>query len=145
MVHVPYKGLALGMGDFLTGRVQLVITGFPAVATSMKSGKLKVLAVAGVMRSPINPSAPTFKEAGIDGVEIDVWQGILVPTGTPAPMVERLNAEFNRILKLPGVREKLAPQGIDAVGGTAAEFGARLRADINMYRGLVKAVDLKVE
>lgn len=145
MVHVPYKGLALGMGDFLTGRVQLVITGFPAVATSMKTGKLKVLAVAGVMRSPINPSAPTFKEAGINGVEIDVWQGILVPAGTPAPMVERLNTEFNRILKLPGVRDKLAPQGIDAVGGTAAEFGARLRADINMYRSLVKSVDLKVD
>ena len=65
MVHVPYKGLGLGMGDFLTGRVQLVITGFPAVANSMKTGKLRVLAVASPTRSSINPEAPTFREAGI--------------------------------------------------------------------------------
>ena len=115
------------------------------VANSMKTGKLRVLAVASPTRSSINPEAPTFREAGIEGVEIDVWQGILVPTGTPAPLVERLNAEFNRILRLPRVREKLMPQGIDAVGGSAAEFGARLRADIDMYRGLVKAVNLRVE
>ncbi|MFM9971369.1 MAG: tripartite tricarboxylate transporter substrate-binding protein [Burkholderiales bacterium] len=145
MVHVPYKGLALGMGDFLTGRVQLVITGYPAVATAMKTGKLKVLAVASGTRSSLQPQAPTFTEAGVKDVEIDVWQGILVPTGTPPAMIERLNAEFNRILRLERVREKLVPQGIDAVGGTPGEFGARLRGDIEMYRGLVKAVNLKVE
>jgi tripartite-type tricarboxylate transporter receptor subunit TctC len=145
MVHVPYKGLASGMGDFLTGRIQLLITGFPAVATAMKTGKLRVLAVAGTTRSSLNAAVPTFKEAGVEGVEIDVWQGLLVPTGTPAAQTERLNTEFNRILRLPRVREKLVPQGIDAVGGTAAEFGTRLRTDIAMYRGLVKAVNLKVE
>ena len=145
MVHVPYKGLGLGMGDFLTGRVQLVITGFPAVANAMKTGKLRVLAVAGTARSSLNPDAPTFKESGVDGVAIDVWQGVLVPAGTPAHMIERLNAEFNRILRLPRVREKLVPQGIDAVGGTPVEFGMRLRSDIEMYRGLVKAVNLRVE
>lgn len=145
MVHVPYKGLGLAMGDFLTGRVQLVITGFPAVANAMKTGKLRVLAVAGTARSSLNPDAPTFKESGVEGVAIDVWQGVLVPAGTPAPMIERLNAEFNRILRLPRVREKLMPQGIDAIGGTPAEFRARLRNDVEMYRGLVKAVNLRVE
>lgn len=145
MVHVPYKGLGLAIGDFLTGRVQLVITGFPAVANVVKAGKLKVMAVASASRSGLLPDTPTFRESGIPGVEIDVWQGILVPAGTPPAMTERLNAEFNRILRLPRVREKLLPQGIDAVGGTPAEFGARLKGDIDMYRGLVKAVNLKVE
>lgn len=145
MVHVPYKGLGLAIGDFLTGRVQLVITGYPAVANTMKTGKLKLLAVAGANRSALQPDAPTFREAGINGVEIDVWQGVLVPNGTPPAQIERLNTEFNRILRLPRVREKLLPQGIDAVGGTPSEFGARLRSDIDMYRGLVKAVNLKVD
>ena len=126
-VHVPYKSLPQqGMGDFLSGRIQLLITGFPAVANSMKTGKLRVLAVASPVRSALNPEAPTFKESGLEGVEIDVWQAVMVPSGTPAPVIERLNAEFNRILKLPRVRERLAPQGIDAVGGSAAEFTALL-------------------
>lgn len=79
------------------------------------------------------------------GVEIDVWQGILVPAGTPPAITERLNAEFNHILRLPRVHEKLFPQGIDAVGGTPADFGARLKGDIDMYRSLVKPVNLKVK
>jgi tripartite-type tricarboxylate transporter receptor subunit TctC len=144
-VHVPYKGLGAATGDFLSGRVQLTITGFPAVASLVKAGKLRVLAVASNARSSLNPDVPTFKEAGIEGVEIDVWQGVLVPAGTPRAIVERYNAEFNRILRMPAVREKLAVQAVDPVGGTPEVFRTRLRNDIEMYRSLVKAVNLKVE
>lgn len=146
LLHVPYKGLSAGgISDLLTGRIQLLITGYPAVAAHMNSGKLKLLAVASAARTPLKPDVPTFKELGVDGLEIAVWLGFLAPKGTPAPVIARLNTEFNRVLRLRPVIEKLAAQGMQAVGGTPQEFGTLIRTDVELYESVVKQAKLGVQ
>ncbi len=143
VAHVPYKGMAQGIPDLLSGRIQFIITGLPAVASHLKSGKLRVLATIGSTRSAVMPEVPTFAEAGVSGVEMNLWLGIVAPAGTPKPVIVRINAEFNRVLNIPAVREKLAAQGIDAAGGTPEELGARMRADFATYSRVVKAANIR--
>jgi tripartite-type tricarboxylate transporter receptor subunit TctC len=143
VAHIPYKGMAQGIPDLLSGRIQFVITGLPAVASHLKSGKLRVLATIGSTRSAVMPEVPTFAEAGVSGVEMNLWLGIVAPAGTPKPVIARINAEFNRVLNIPAVREKLAAQGIDTAGGTPEELGARMRADFATYSRVVKAANIR--
>jgi tripartite-type tricarboxylate transporter receptor subunit TctC len=145
MLHVPYKGMGMALPDLVTGRVQFTITGLPAVASQLKGGKLRVLATVGRVRSALMPEVPTFAEAGVPNVEMNVWMGLVAPAGTPKPVLARLNAELNRVLKLPAVREKLAAQGIEAVGSTPEEFTARMRADLAGYQQLIKATGIRAE
>lgn len=145
VAHVPYKGMGQGVVDLLAGRVQMTITGYPAVAGHMKDGKLRVLATAGAARSAVVPDAPTIAEAGVPGYEVDVWQGIVAPAGTPRAAIDKLNAELNRALKVPAVREKLAGQGIDTVGGTPEEFRRKIAADLEQYARVVKAAGIKAD
>jgi tripartite-type tricarboxylate transporter receptor subunit TctC len=142
VAHVPYKGMGQGVVDLLAGRTQMSITGYPAVAGHMKEGKLRILATAGAEKSALLPDAPPIGES-VPGYDVDVWQGILAPKGTPAPVIEKLNAEFNRALKTPGVREKLAAQGIDTAGGTPQEFRTRIAADLEKYARIVKAAGIR--
>ena len=145
MIHVPYKGMAQGIPDLLEGRIQLVITGLPAVATQLKSGKLRVLATTESRRTVLNPDIPTFAEAGVPGVEMETWLGMVAPAGTPRAAIDQANAAFNRALKLPQVREKLAAQGLEVMGGTAETFNARIRSDIESFRKVSRAAGLKPE
>ena len=145
MLHVPYKGMGMALPDLVAGRVQFTITGLPAVASQLKGGKLRVLATVGRSRSALMPAVPTFAEAGVPNVEMNVWMGIVAPAGTPKPVLARLNAELNRVLKLPAVREKLAAQGIEAVGSTSEEFTARMRTDLASYQQLIKATGIRAE
>jgi tripartite-type tricarboxylate transporter receptor subunit TctC len=135
--------MAQGLPDLLSGRIQFIITGLPAVASHLKTGKLRVLATVGSARTTLMPDMPTFAEAGVSGVEMDVWMGVAAPTGTPKAVISRINAEFNRVLNIPAVREKLASQGIDAAGGTPEELGARMRADLAAYTRVVKAANIR--
>jgi tripartite-type tricarboxylate transporter receptor subunit TctC len=145
VTHVPYKGMGQGVVDLLAGRTQMTITGFPAVAGHMKGGKLRVLAVAGSRRSPLQPDVPTIAEAGVPGYEMDSWLGIVAPAGTPPAVLDRLNAAFNKALAAPQVREKLAAQGLDVVGGSVAEFSRVIRADYEKFVGVVKAAGIKAD
>ena len=145
MVHVPYKGMGVALPDLMAGRVQFTITGLPAVASQLKGGKLRVLATVGRARSAVLPDVPTFAEAGVPGVELNVWMGIVAPAGTPKPVIARLNTELNRVLKLPTVRDKLAAQGIDVAGGTPEDLAARMRADLAAYSKVIKATGIRVD
>ena len=145
VAHVPYKGMGQGVVDLLAGRTQMTITGFPAVAGHMKGGKLRVLATAGSRRSPLQPEVPTIAEAGVPGYEMDSWLGIVAPTGTPSPVLDRLNAEFNRALVVPQVREKLAAQGLDVVGGSVADFSRTIRADYDRFTRVIKTAGIKAD
>jgi tripartite-type tricarboxylate transporter receptor subunit TctC len=145
VTHVPYKGMAQGIPDLLSGRIQFVITGLPAVASHLKTGKLRVLATVGTTRSAVMPTVPTFSEAGMSGVEMNIWLGVVAPAGTPKAVIERINAEFNRVLKLPAVRDKLASQGIEASGGTPEELGRRMRVDFATYSRVVKAANIRAD
>lgn len=143
VTHVPYKGMGQGVVDLLAGRTQLTITGFPAVAGHMKGGKLRVLATAGSRRSPLQPDVPTIAEAGVPGYEMDSWLGVMAPAGTQQAVLARLNAELNRVLGMPQVREKLAAQGLDVVGGSSQDFARVIRADFDKFVRVVKAGNIK--
>ena len=145
VTHVPYKGMAIALPDLVAGRVQFTVTGLPAVASQLKGGKLRVLATVGRARSAVLPEVPTFTEAGVPGVEMNFWMGVVAPAGTPKPVVARINAEFNRVLKLPAIRDKLAAQGIDVAGGTPEEFAARMRADLAAYTRVIKATGIRAD
>jgi tripartite-type tricarboxylate transporter receptor subunit TctC len=143
VTHVPYKGMGVGVIDLLAGRTQMTITGYPAVAGHMKGGKLRVLATAGSRRSPLQPDMPTIAEGGVPGYEVDSWVGVLAPAGTPQTSIVRLNTEINRAL--PKVRDKLAAQGLDVMGGTPEEFGRVIRADFEKWSRVVKAANIRAD
>jgi tripartite-type tricarboxylate transporter receptor subunit TctC len=143
VTHVPYKGMGQGAVDLLAGRVQMTITGYPAVAGHMKGGKLRLLATAGSRRSPLQPDVPTIAEAGVPGYEMDSWLGVLAPAGTPRPVIDKINGELNRALAVPQVKEKLAAQGLDVVGGTPQEFRRVINADYEKWSRVVKAANIK--
>lgn len=145
VVHVPYKGMGQGVVDLLAGRTQMTITGYPAVAGHMKGGKLRVLATAGARRSALQPGVPTIAELGVPGYEMDSWLGIMAPAGTPRPVIDKLNAAFNRALAVPQVREKLAAQGLDVLGGTPQQFAATIGADFERFSRVVKAAGIKAD
>jgi tripartite-type tricarboxylate transporter receptor subunit TctC len=145
VTHVPYKGMGQGVVDLLAGRTHMTITGYPAVAGHMKGGKLRLIATAGARRSALQPDVPTIAESGLPGYQMDAWIGVLAPAGTPRPAIDRLNSELNRVLKLPQVREKLAAQGLDALGGTPESFSEVIRTDHERFVRVVKAAGIKAD
>lgn len=122
MVHVPYKGSTLAHPDLLSGRVSLMFDTVAAINTQVKAGKVRALAVTTARRASVAPNVPTMAEAGMPGYETSTWGGLLAPAGTPKPVVAKLNAEVNRILAMPDVRQKLLDAGIEPGGGSPQQF-----------------------
>ena len=145
ILHVPYKGMGPAMPDFVAGRVQLTMTGFPAVASYAGSGKIRILAVASGQRSADQPEVPTLREVGIPNVEIQGYNYAVAPLGTPAPILARINAEINEILKVPQVRADLAKRGTTATGGSSAELRRRLQGELEKWTRVVKLANIKPE
>ncbi len=143
ILHVPYKAIAQGVADMLSGRVNMLITGYPAIAPHMKTGKFRILATVNPRRSVFQPDIPTFAEAGVPGVELVSWFGIVPPAGTPRAIITRLNEEFNRALQKPDVRERFAQQGLEIGGGSPDEMARRIRTDYERYVRIVKATGIK--
>jgi tripartite-type tricarboxylate transporter receptor subunit TctC len=145
LLHVPYKGAAPALNDVLGGQVSM---GFMTSLSSVPyftSGKLRALAVAAAQRLPQLPDVPTMAEAGVPGVEINSWSGILAPAKTPAEIVAKLNREIINALQVPEIREKLASQGAVVVGSTPAEFASYLAQEHAEYGRLIKAISLKLD
>jgi tripartite-type tricarboxylate transporter receptor subunit TctC len=144
LTHVPYKGAAPAFNDLMGGQVQTMFTTTASAQPYTSSQKLRALAVTSPKRSPMMPDVPTFAELGIP-LDVSVWIGIAAPAGTPAPVVERLNAEFNKALNAPDVRTKLAALGVDPVGGTSAQMTQYVRNDAERWAKIVKAANVKLE
>src|SRR5262249_17352387 len=138
LTHVPYKGAAPAFNDMLGGQVQTMFTTTASAQPYTSTNRLKALAVSAPKRSAILPDVPTFAGAGppLDG---SVWVGIAVPAGTPAPIVERLAAEFNKALATAGVRAQLAKLGVDPVGGSSAAFTQFVRGDAERWAKIIKS------
>jgi len=145
IVHVPYKGMGPAMPDFIAGRVQVTMTGFPAVSSHMKSGKLRILGVASPKRSVEQPDVPTLAEAGVPHVEIQGYNYVMAPLGTPPAIVARLNRDINELLKTPEVQEELAKRGTTAVGGTPEQLMQKLRSEAEKWTAVVKRAGIKPE
>jgi len=145
VVHVPYKGLGPAITDLLGGQVDMVVADVSLVLPHEKAGRLRALAVTSPERSSVMSHVPTVNEAAIPGYAAGTWYGLLAPAATPPDILTRLHAETVKILASPAMRERLATQGSEPGGNTSAQFGAFLRAEIDKWRALVKAANIKVE
>ena len=145
IVHVPYKGLSGAMIDLIGGHVQAMISATQTAHSSVQAGRLRVLAVMSPERSSAYPDAPTVKELGLAQVEVETWYGAFAPAGTPAPVIAKINAELNALLKLPEVRELLAKQGMTPRGGSPESFGSMVRAELVRWDRVVKAAKIKAD
>ena len=145
MVHVPYKGAAPALADLLGGQVQLMFSTMPPALPHVKDGKLRALAVTSAKRSPAAPELPTVDEIALPGFEANTWHGVVVPAGTPATIVARLNREIVAILHLPDVVERLSGQGAEPVGSTPEEFAAYIRAETVKWARVVRESGAKAE
>jgi tripartite-type tricarboxylate transporter receptor subunit TctC len=128
MTHVPYKGTALAVPDLLAGRLDVIFDSFSSGYPHVRDGKARALGVSSAERSPLVPNLPAISEQ-LPGFVSLTWFGVLGPAGLPAPIVDKVNAAFNAALNNPKIREQLAGMGIDAVGGTPAEFVKRMADD----------------
>jgi tripartite-type tricarboxylate transporter receptor subunit TctC len=138
-VHVPYRGSAPAMTDLMAGQVQYMVDTVNSQLPMIREGRVRALAVAMTRRLSVLPDVPTLHETVLPNVEMSAWQGIVVPTGTPQPIIERLNTELNRAVASADVREKLAAQGTEPLGNTTpAQYAAYIRSEITRWAQVVK-------
>jgi tripartite-type tricarboxylate transporter receptor subunit TctC len=142
---VPYKGDAPAMADAISGQVSMTLPTVLAATPHIKSGKLRPLAVTTKARVSSLPDVPTMQEAGIAGYESVSWGGLMAPAGTPPAIINKLHAEFARILKLPDVAERMEALGSTIVGSGPAEFSAFLQAEIRKWDAVAKKAGIRVE
>lgn len=144
MLHVPYKGGAPAVTDTVAGQTQLLFSAGTQTLSHVKVGKLKLLAVTERERSPLLPNTPTVAET-VPGYELAVWYGAFGPAGMPRELVTRLNAEINRILALPEIRQKMAAIGVEVTQSTPESFTTVLRKDADRYGKLIRELKIKGE
>jgi tripartite-type tricarboxylate transporter receptor subunit TctC len=142
--HVAYRGGAAAIADVLGGQVDINFASIPAAAALIESGKLRALAVTSLARTPQFPDVPTLGESGYGGFSAQVIYGVLAPAGMPAPILQTLNTEINRVLKVPDL-ERLKPIGVTAGGGTAEDFGALIAQEREKWSRAVAASGARVE
>jgi tripartite-type tricarboxylate transporter receptor subunit TctC len=145
VVHVPYKGGAAGIIDLIGGQVQLMMESSNSMMPHVKSGKVRGLAVTSLTRSPALPDMPTIAEAGVPGYEATTWTGIVAPVGIPQAIIAKLNAEINRAIATPSLREKLMAIGSEPVSGTPAQFGELIRRENIKWADVVKRSGAKID
>jgi tripartite-type tricarboxylate transporter receptor subunit TctC len=145
LVHVPYKGGAPAVTDLLGGQVNLAVIAAGAAVPHLRAGRLKGLAVSGAQRSGAMPNIPTMAESGYPQLQSGAWVGLVVPAGTPAPVIARLNAEVLKAIKDPALVAKLAEQSIEVAGSTPEQFGAFIRAEHEKWGKLINDARLNIE
>lgn len=145
VVHVPFKGNAPAELAILGGEVQALFGSMPAILQQTKAGKMRPLAVGSSVRSPALPDVPTVAESGFPGFEATLWLGVSAPTGTPKPILDRLESELRAIVAMPDFRENLARNGADPISNTSAEFAKMIGNDLVRYGKAVKAANIKLD
>ena len=145
VTHVPYKGMATGMTDVISGQVQMSIPTIPGGLPHAKAGRLRALAVTSARRTNAAPELPTMMEAGIAGYSATNWYGIAAPAKTPRPIIAKLNAELRAAIAAPDVSERLTALGLDPGTSSPEEFTAFVRDEIGKWAKVVRAAGLKPE
>jgi tripartite-type tricarboxylate transporter receptor subunit TctC len=145
IVHVPHKGSDQARASVLSGQVQMMFDAVPTMAAQARSGKVKALATSGTKRSPVTPDVPTLAEAGLPGYESGIWLGLMAPAKTPRPVLEKLNAEVNKLLNTAEVKENWGKQGTITMGMSIDQFDKFLREDVQKWSKLVKDTGMKVD
>jgi len=145
IVHVPYKGSAPALTALIAGEVQLSFSNTVAIHQHVRSGRLRALAVAGAKRTDVLPDVPTMKEAGVEGVEVPLWFGLLAPAGTPRDVVALLASNVAKAARSPDLHQRLLDQGADPVGNTPAEFQRQLEKEVEAWKEVVKVSGAKAD
>jgi tripartite-type tricarboxylate transporter receptor subunit TctC len=145
LTHVPYKGFAQAVIDAVACNVDLIFGAISTGIPHVKSGKLRAIAVTIPQRHPGLPDTPTFREAGHPGVAIEAYMGLLAPAGTPRPIIDKLHNEVVAILKEKDTIQRLTGAGLDIVGNTPEEFGARLKVDLEKFGKISRSLDARVQ
>ncbi len=145
IVHIPYKGTAPALAGVMGGEVQFSFANVPAILAHVRSGRLRALAVAGARRSELMPGVPTMKEAGVEGVEVPVWYGLLAPAGTPREVIAMLADASMKAARSPELKPRLVEQGTEPIGNTPEEFAKLLREEIAKYAEAVRISGAKPE
>jgi tripartite-type tricarboxylate transporter receptor subunit TctC len=145
MVHVPYKGSGQALIGMISGEVDILIMAAPAAASQIQAGKARALAVLSDQRSVAIPNVPTAAEAGVQHFEVPIWYGILAPAATPRDIIVKLNAELNKALTAPDLKERLVNAGIEPKGSTPEEFAAFIRNETARYAKVIKEAGIKAE
>lgn len=137
LMQVPYKGSTPLLTDLAGGQLDLAFDALPHVLPFIQSGKVRPIAIANAKRSPLMPDLPTVVEAGLPNYEVSSWHGFVVPAGTPADLVERINRDLNTVLALPEVKRVFEQQGVVPDGGTPAQFKAFIDAQMALWKKVV--------
>ncbi|MFT3821170.1 MAG: tripartite tricarboxylate transporter substrate binding protein [Rubrivivax sp.] len=145
MQHVPYKGAAPALQDLLAGQIQVVFTSLPSVAGLVRGGQVKALAVTSGRRNASFPDIPTIAESGYPGFDVTPWFGIVARTGTPAAVIQKINADVREALSSKEVADQLASLGADALPLPVDEFAALIKADIARWSEAVKSSGARVD
>ena len=145
LTMVPFTSAGLAVNGVLSGQPPIGFTALPPTIGLINEGKLRGLAIEATKRSPLLPNVPTIAEAGAPGQEADTVTGFVLPAGTPPAIVEKLNKEMVRIGALPEVRERLEKIGFNPVINTPAEFGARIKSEMERWGKVVHAANLKIQ
>ena len=145
MVHVPYKGISAALTDVMTGQVDNAFASVPSVLQLIKGGKMRVIAVSSARRNASAPDVPTIAELGYPSFDVSPWWGLLAPAGTPRPIVDRINADINEVLKSPEAQAFFKEQGAEVLPSTVDGFAATLEDDVKKWAKVVKSSGARID
>ena len=145
MNHIPYKGTGPALTDTISGQTNIFFSSTANAMPHVKSGRLRAVAVTTAKRIPALPEVPTVAESGLPGYEVTLWHGLVGPKGLPRAIVDRLNTEVSRSLKLKETAEQLQNDGVAPAGGTPEQFAAQIKKEIGVWRKVVADAGVKAE
>src|SRR5947208_14547516 len=145
IVHVPFNGSPPAVTATVQGETQMIFAVMQPLQAQIQAGRLRALAVTTKTRFPLLPDLPTVAENGFPGFEALAWNGVLVPTGTPRPVVQRLNSEINAILKDAGVKSALNAQGFELIGGTTEDFANLIKSESDKWAPVIAKTGAKID
>ena len=145
MTHVPYKGTAGALQDTIGGRINLMFDVVGSLMPQVRAGNIKAIVVTAKERMPAVPEVPTMAESGVPNFVSGTWAGVIAPAGVPKDIVNRLASEIDKIVRDPAMREKLAREGYEAIGGSPEEFLAFYRAEVALWAKVIKDSGTKAE
>jgi len=145
MTHIAYKGGGPALTDVMGGQVPVFFASLASSMAYIQGDKLRALAVTGTTRSSLFPQLPTVAESGLPGYEVYEWNGVFVPSGTPAPIVDRLTQELAAVLQEPDVKSRLEALGAEVIGSSPAELDTFRRAEIEKWSRLAKANNIQMD
>jgi tripartite-type tricarboxylate transporter receptor subunit TctC len=145
MNHIPYKGTGPALTDTIGGQTDVFFSSTATAVPHVQSGKLRAVAVTTLKRIPALPNVPTINESGVKGYDVVLWHGLIGPKGLPRPIVDRINAEASKALKVKETADQLQSDGVAPAGGTPEQFGAQIRKEIGVWRKVAADAGVKAE